>query len=139
MNQFVKRISRAAAAAAFVGGAVLGAGGPASAATPGAEQHISSPAVLVAVGEGRRVVPGSNGGQVLNGDHNAFDGNHGWRDDNDVWGSWYWNRHDDDHGGHYRWDGHHLYRWHQGHWVIVVQVRGHADLWILDQLSLIRG
>ncbi|MFF4349953.1 hypothetical protein [Streptomyces sp. NPDC001530] len=146
MKRFVRRVSIAAVSVAIAGGAVLGAGGSASAASGPVEQTRST-AVGLQAGDDRD-------GYYVEGFARGHDGE---RDDGrDGYRGWYshdargdhsrgWSLDDerrDDHRGshpkrHYRWDGHRLYVRYEGRWVDVTPLRnGAVDRWYLDQVLL---
>jgi hypothetical protein len=144
MNRLARRIAMATASVAVAGGAILGAGGSASAATPGAGQHVSSLAVNAQAVDlkidSHPLVPGSNGGRRLddNSQDYRWDGYRGWHHAENHHGHWYWYNHE--HGQDYRWDGLTLYRWSDGHWVTDIQLREYgADFWHVDQLTFINS
>jgi hypothetical protein len=128
MSKLMRRLATTTAFVAVAGGAMLGAGGAASAATLGTDQHHWSPAISVNATGGHQIFPGSNGGQHIDSsdsgrasdDHGrdyGWDGHHGWHNEKNHSGNWYW--YSDDHGRDYRWDGHHGWRNendHSGNW-----------------------
>ncbi|MFD3588113.1 hypothetical protein [Streptomyces sp. NPDC058683] len=136
MNTWIRRVSIAVASTALAGGALLGAGGSASAATAsGPAEHTRSSIVALATGS----------------DHDSHSetgyesGHHGEQDDGwDAPRGWYTN---DDRQGHdadqhpyrtqeERRDGHHLYVW-DGHRLQKTTTRysAGADRWYLDQVA----
>ncbi|WP_371798164.1 hypothetical protein OG963_01015 [Streptomyces sp. NBC_01707] len=130
MNRFVRRVSVAVASAAIAGGAILGAGGSASAATSSPIDHNRS-SIVNPVNDG-----GRDGYQAVRYGHDGGR-NDGW----DGYRSWYTHDgHRDHHHGwhhqsHYRWDGHRLYVWDDGRWVDVTPFHnGSIDFWYVDQL-----
>jgi hypothetical protein len=108
MKSFVRRVSVAVASAAIVGGAVLGAGGSASAATSGPIEHDRSSIVHAGNGGGRDGHQADWYGHGRGYDRERDDGWDGYR-------GWYtYDGHGDDlrgwhQEGQYRWDGHRLY------------------------------
>jgi hypothetical protein len=138
MNRLIRRVSIALASTALAGGALLGAGGSASAATASepAEHTQSSIAAF-----------GTDGERDGYRDDGYASGHHAERDDGrDGHRGWYT---DDDSRGHHpgrhhlheweqRWDDH-LYVWDGDRWVEVTSVRDvGVDRWYLDQLVLVQ-
>ncbi|MER5915493.1 hypothetical protein ABT124_34925 [Streptomyces sp. NPDC001982] len=136
MNRWIRRVSIALASTAMAGGALLGAGGSASAATaPQPVEHTQSSIAAF----------GTDDGHDGNRDDGYGSSPHGERDDDrDGHGGWYT---DDDHRGDHhgrwyhhrtweeRWDGRHLYVWNGYRWVEVTSWRGvGVDCWYQDQL-----
>lgn len=141
MRRFVRRVSVAVASTAIVGGAVLGAGGSASAATSGPDEHGRSSVVASGHDEGRY---GHDEGRY---GHHADRYGHGRGHDGERGDSWdgargryaHDGRQDDHrdrrHENRYRWDGHRLYVRDHGRWIDVTPFRnGRVDLWYVDQL-----
>ncbi|MFE4962960.1 hypothetical protein [Streptomyces sp. NPDC056660] len=129
MNTWIRRVSIAVASTAVAGGALLGAGGSASAATaPGPAEHPRSSVAALATGSDR--------------DGHREDGyesrHHGEQDD-----GWdaprNWSKNDDRH--HYRTqeerrDGRHLYVWDGHRWQEKTTRYGVGDdRWYLDQVA----
>lgn len=95
MKKLTKRISAAACSAAVAGGAVLGAGGAASAATP-ASAHALRPAVSVKANDYRW----DHGVGYLLEEGYSWDRIRGWHHDDCVTDSHWYGRN----GHFYRWD-----------------------------------
>ncbi|MGW1544653.1 hypothetical protein ACWCPM_31285 [Streptomyces sp. NPDC002309] len=123
MKNLIKRLPVAAASLALVGGAVLGAGGTASAAP------------MESAGHDRGAYQERDDGHGVQGARYSDD--HG----RDAQGTW---RHDDDrrddawdryHNVQYRWDGHRLHQLVDGRWFDVTPSRhGQVDRWYVDQV-----
>ncbi|MEV7992507.1 hypothetical protein AB0O67_11415 [Streptomyces sp. NPDC086077] len=122
MKKLIKRLPIAAASVAVAAGAILGAGGTASAATPdtghdrGAYQERDD---------------GRDGHRARYSDDDHRDHYRAWRYDHD---------HRDDardrhHHVQYRWDGHRLHQLVDGRWIDVTPSRhGEVDRWYVDQV-----
>ncbi|MER5406474.1 hypothetical protein [Streptomyces sp. NPDC002769] len=138
MRSWIRRVSIALASTAMVGGALVGAGGSASAASEPVAH--TQPSIATVGTDGTR-----NGYR----DDGYVIGHHGGRDDgrDGRRGSYT----DDDHRGHHpgrhhhrweeRWDGHHRYARHGDRWVEVTSWRGvgvGVDRRHLDQLPLVQ-
>ncbi|MFE9629064.1 hypothetical protein [Streptomyces sp. NPDC006527] len=145
MKTVIRRVSIAVASVAIAGGAILGAGGTASAATSQFAGHAPSSSIddeprgghgddrheSYDRGSREERDDGRDGrrDRYSNDDH---------RDHHRTW------RYDSDHRGHeggrhhtaqYRWDGHRLYRLLNGRWIDVTPYRhGAVDHWYVDQL-----
>ncbi|MFE9613884.1 hypothetical protein [Streptomyces sp. NPDC006012] len=114
MNRWIRRVSVGLASAALAGGAVLGAGGAASAAVsqpvraPHAQPAQHTQAVALRTDEGRIGYYGNGYGIGWSGQHDYST----------------------------RWDGHRAYIWDGNGWVKVTPWRGVvATQWYVDQYS----
>ncbi|MEV6057021.1 hypothetical protein [Streptomyces sp. NPDC052107] len=132
MKRLTTRVRAAVASAAIAGGALLGTGGPASAAVAEPVAH-SKVAGTVPENDGR--VGYSAGGHVRGHEGERDDGWSGYRGRQAV-GNRPDHQHDQLRKGKQRWDGHGLYVWYEGRWIDVTLVREAAgvDRWYADQL-----
>ncbi|MCF1510457.1 hypothetical protein [Streptomyces glomeratus] len=137
MNSWIRRVPIALASVAMAGGALLGAGGSASAATAaGPVDHTQSSIAAFGTGDGRDDYrnDGHASGQGKRDDDR--DAHRGWHTDDDRRGH--------HHGRHHhrrwekRWVGHHLYVWNGHRWVEVTSWHdAGVGCWYLDQLVLV--
>ncbi|WP_143079058.1 hypothetical protein [Streptomyces monashensis] len=136
MNRWIRRVSIAVASTALAGGALLGAGGSASAATaPQRAEHTQSTIAAFATGgdrDGQRedaYAGGYHGGQ---GDGSGAP--RGWYSNDDRQGHHDERRHD--RGWEERWDGRHLSVWDGHRWDEATTWFGvGGDRWYLDQVA----
>ncbi|MQY34597.1 hypothetical protein SRB17_25670 [Streptomyces sp. RB17] len=140
MSRLIRRISIAVATTALAGGALLGAGGSASATTASQPvQHTMSSIAAFGTGserDGNRDDGFGLGRQEERGDR--WDGSRGsYRDDDRR--DHYHGRHPHQTKGEERRLGHHLYAWNGNRWIEVTSWRDvSADRWYLDQLTLLK-
>ncbi|MGW8800659.1 hypothetical protein ACWGN9_26815 [Streptomyces sp. NPDC055775] len=134
MNRLVRRVSIALASTVMAGGALLGAGGSASATASKPVEHTQSSIGAFGTDGGRDGYRSHGYGSGYRGERDDGRGGHrGWYTDNDRRG-----RH---HVRHHhrkweeRWDGRHLYVWDGDRWVEVTSWRGiGVDRWHPNQL-----
>lgn len=122
MNRLITRVVVAVVSATIAGGAVVGAGSSAMAASQPVHPTRSE-AVSVATGVG---ADSPAYGRVPAGRRSeARDGYRAWHSLQGY------------HQGAYRWDGHRLYQWIEDRWIDVTPLRhGAVDRWYVDQLLL---
>lgn len=116
MNRLIRRVLITLAPVTLAGGALLGVGGSASAATASKPmEHAQSS--IAAFGTGER--------------DDGWHAHRGWHRDDDH------RRHHHHRKWEQRWDGHRLYVWSGDGWVEVSSLRDvDIDGWYLDQLVL---
>ncbi|MFF4316947.1 hypothetical protein [Streptomyces sp. NPDC001507] len=135
MNRWIRRVSIALASAAMAGGALLGAGGSASAATASGSVERAQTSIAVFGTDGGRDGYRDDGyGSGHYGERgNGRAGDRGWYTDDDRRGHHHHGRHHHRTGEEW-WDGRHLCVWDGDRWVEVTWRHDvDVDRWSWDQ------